>query len=254
MYKSISTEHKDALATVTIQRAQALNALNREVFYELRQAIAAVEVQESVRVVVITGSGVKAFAAGADVKAMADMSAAEGAEFARLGGAIMAMIEASSKPYIAAVHGYALGGGCELALACDFIYATDTAVFGQPEVKLGVIPGFGGTQRLARRVGSAKAKELIFTGKMLSSQQAHQIGLVDAVFSPEELMLEVEKTAAMIAENSAQAVAEAKRVIHHGASSSLSAAVTLEQQSFGLLFATEEQKTRMKRFVDKNYK
>jgi enoyl-CoA hydratase len=168
-----------------------------------------------------------------------------------MGGAVASAIESSEKPWIAAVNGFALGGGCELALACDFIYASEAARFGQPEVKLGIIPGFGGTQRLARRVGIAKAKELCMTGDMIDAAEALRIGLCDAVWPAGELMPKVMGVAGRIAANGPLAVAEVKRLVHLGQSTTLDHALALEQQSFGLLFSTADQREGMSAFLAK---
>jgi len=250
-YEHITIDREDYLAIITIRREQALNALNSTLITELATAAAELELDDSARVVAITGAGDKAFVAGADIAEMLDMSAQEARWLSETGAALGEAIEASAKPYIAAVNGFALGGGCELALACDFIYASSKARFGQPEVKLGVIPGFGGTQRLPRRVGVAKAKELVLTGEMIDAAEALRIGLVDAVVAPEELMAKVRATAAKIAGNGPLAVAEAKRIIHVGQSMGLEQANLLEQRSFGSLFATADQREGMEAFLGK---
>jgi enoyl-CoA hydratase len=182
---------------------------------------------------------------------MLDMTPFQAHAFSQMGGAIGNAIETSDKAWIAAVNGFALGGGCELALACDFIHASSRAKFGQPEVKLGVIPGFGGTQRLARRIGVAKAKELCMTGEAISAEEALRIGLADAVWPHEELLGKVRELAAKIADNGPLAVAEAKRLIHLGQSTPLDQALALEQRSFGLLFGTADQREGMSAFIAK---
>jgi len=238
------------LATVTISREGALNALSTKVISELTQIVGELEVSD-VRVVVLTGAG-KAFVAGADIAEMLEMTPIQAQAFAEMGGALGHAIETSSKPYIAAVNGYALGGGCELALACDFVYASsEKATFGQPEVKLGVIPGFGGTQRLARRVGIAKAKELCMTGDQIGAADALRIGLVDAVVPHAELLPKAYEVAKRIAANGPLAVAEVKRLIHDGQSATLEHALALEQRSFGLMFATSDQREGMAAFLAK---
>jgi enoyl-CoA hydratase len=239
------------LAIVTISREAALNALSSEVISELTQAAATLEISDDIRVVALTGAGDKAFVAGADIAEMVDLTPVQAQAFAEMGGALGTSIETSEKPWIAAVNGFALGGGCELALACDFVYAAQTAKFGQPEVKLGVIPGFGGTQRLSRRVGVAKAKELCMTGDMIDAQEALRIGLADAVFAPGELMRRVRDLATRIAANGPLAVAEVKRLIQQGQSATLEHALALEQRSFGLLFATSDQREGMTAFLAK---
>lgn len=238
-----------ALAVVTIAREAARNALSTKVIAELTQVAGELEISDDVRVVILTGAGDKAFVAGADITEMVDMSPVQAQAFAEMGGALGAAIESSSKPWIAAVNGFALGGGCELALACDFIHAADSASFGQPEVKLGVVPGFGGTQRLARRVGVAKAKELCLTGDMIDAAEALRIGLADAVWPAAELLGKVRELAGRIAANGPLAVAECKRLIHLGQSTTLDHALALEQRSFGLLFATADQSEGMGAFT-----
>ncbi|HUJ58646.1 MAG TPA: enoyl-CoA hydratase-related protein [Kofleriaceae bacterium] len=239
------------LATVTISREAQLNALSSKVVTELTDAAAALEVSTDIRVVAVTGAGDKAFVAGADIAEMADLTPLQAQAFAEMGGALGAAIEGSEKPWVAQVNGFALGGGCEIALACDFIYASETAKFGQPEVKLGVIPGFGGTQRLARRVGVAKAKELCMTGDTINAAEALRIGLCDAVFPASELAGKVKELTARIAANGPLAVAEVKRLIHAGQSTTLDHALALEQRSFGLLFATADQREGMAAFLAK---
>lgn len=249
-YENIRVDREEGLAIVTVQREKALNALNRAVLDELLNAVAEIELDDSVRVVVLTGAG-KAFVAGADIEEMREMGPRQAQAFAQRGANLARAIEESPTPYIAAVGGFALGGGCELALACDFIYASSKAKFGQPEVKLGVIPGFGGTQRLSRRVGIAKAKELIYTGDMVGADEALRVGLADAVTAPEELMDRARETAAKIAKNGPIAVAEAKRVIQDGLSMSQEHGIVLEQGAFSSLFSTEDQKEGMAAFLEK---
>jgi enoyl-CoA hydratase len=250
-YDTIRVEVVDLVATITISRETALNALSSKVIAELTTVTGELEVADDVRAVIVTGAGDKAFVAGADIAEMVDMTPVQAAAFSEMGGALGASIESSSKPYIAAVNGFALGGGCELALACDFIYAADTARFGQPEVTLGVIPGFGGTQRLARRVGVAKAKELCMTGDMIDAAEALRIGLADAVVPAAELAAKARAIATKIAANGPLAVAECKRLVHLGQSTTLEHALALEQRSFGLLFGTDDQKEGMAAFLTK---
>jgi enoyl-CoA hydratase len=249
-YNTIKVETQGHVATVTVNREKALNALSSEVIGELTHAAKDLEGDAAVRVVVVTGAG-KAFVAGADISEMQEMPPAKAQAFAENGGKLGEAIETSAKVWVAAVNGFALGGGCELALACDFIYASDKAKFGQPEVKLGVIPGFGGTQRLARRVGVAKAKELCFTGDMVDANEALRIGLADLVAPAEELMAKVAALAGRIAANGPLAVAAAKRVIHQGQSMTLEASLALEQRAFGELFATSDQREGMAAFLGK---
>jgi enoyl-CoA hydratase len=248
-YETIRIEREGPVAVITIQREKALNALSAAVIADLTAASAELELDD-VRVVVITGAG-KAFVAGADIAEMREMGPVEARGFAEAGGALGDALESSSKVYIAAVNGFALGGGCELAMACDVIVASEKAMFGQPEVKLGVIPGFGGTQRLPRRVGVAKAKQLVLSGDMIDAAEAKRIGLADEVVPADELMTYVKALAGRIAANGPLAVAEAKRMIHLGQSMTLDHASVLEQRAFGELFATADQKEGMTAFVDK---
>ena len=250
-YDNLLLTREDSLAIVTINREKALNALSSQVIDELITICNELELDDSVRVVAITGAGSKAFVAGADIAQMQDMGPRDAQFFSERGERLGLAIAESEKPYVAAVNGFALGGGCELALACDFIYAADNAKFGQPEVKLGVIPGFGGTQRLARRVGISKAKELCFTGEIIGAEEALRIGLADALVPAAELMDRVRKTAAAIAKNGPLAVAEAKRVIEIGTSMTLEHGVKIEQMGFASLFATADQSEGMSAFVEK---
>jgi enoyl-CoA hydratase len=249
-FETIRVEIDGALAIVTISREAALNALSARVLSELTAACGELELSTDVRAVIVTGAG-KAFVAGADIAEMLDMSPRHAQAFAQMGGALTSSIEGSEKPWIAAVNGFALGGGCELALACDFIHASEKAKFGQPEVKLGVIPGFGGTQRLARRVGVAKTKELCMTGDTIDAAEALRIGLADAVWPHAELIAKVKALAGRIVANGPLGVAEVKRLVHLGQSTTLEHALVLEQQSFGMLFSTEDQREGMTAFLAK---
>jgi enoyl-CoA hydratase len=250
-YETIQVAIEGPLAIVTINREKALNALSSKVISELTTAAGELELQADVRVVILTGAGDKAFVAGADIAEMVELTPVQARAFAEMGGALGATIASSEKPWIAAVNGFALGGGCEIALACDFIHASAQAKFGQPEVKLGVIPGFGGTQRLARRVGVAKCKELCMTGDMIDAAEALRIGLADAVWPHGELLAKVKELALRIAANGPLAVAEVKRLVDAGESTTLAAALQLEQQAFGLLFATTDQREGMSAFLAK---
>jgi len=238
------------VSTLTINRPDKLNALSQEVLSDLSAAVQALAADEQVRATVITGAG-KAFVAGADIGAMRTMTEAEGRAFGALGHGVFAAIESLRCPVIAAVNGFALGGGCELALACDFIYASSKAKFGQPEVNLGIIPGFGGTQRLPRRVGPAVARELIYTGKMISADDALRIGLANAVFEPGELLAAATSAAAEIASKGPLAVAAAKRLIRDGLDLPLPDANQLERAAFGAAFGTDDQSEGMEAFLEK---
>ncbi len=250
----VLVERTGAIATLTINRPDKLNALNARVVAELSRAFEALagslERGEAVRAAILTGAG-KAFVAGADIAEMAAMTPVEAKRFADAGQRLCHRIEALPFPVIAAVNGFALGGGCELALACDFIYAAEGAKLGQPEVNLGVIPGFGGTQRLMRRVGSARARELVYTGDMVNAEQALAMGLVNAVFPAAELVLRARDAALKIASRGPLAVASAKRVMLHGEGVDLASACELEAQAFAGLFGSEDQRDGMKAFLEK---
>ena len=250
MSSFVEVTHDGHVSTLTINRPDKLNALSQEVLSDLSAAVDAVAANDDTWAVVITGTG-KAFVAGADIAAMKDMTEAEGLAFGALGHDVFSAIENLRCPVIAAVNGFALGGGCELALACDFIYASSKAKFGQPEVSLGIIPGFGGTQRLPRRVGSAGARELIYTGKMINAAEALRFGLANAVFEPDELLGAAAKTAAEIASKGPLAVASAKRLIRDGVDLPLPEANRLEQAAFGDAFGTEDQSEGMAAFLEK---
>jgi enoyl-CoA hydratase len=239
------------VATVTVNRPQALNALDAATLAALVDTFAALAGEPGLRCVIVTGAGDKAFVAGADVKAMATMTPAEAATLAGLAHRLGALIDELAAPVIAAVNGFALGGGCELALACDFIYASRAAKLGQPEVGLGVIPGLGGTQRLPRRVGLARARELLYTGAVLDADEALRIGLVNAVLEPAELMPRVRAVAEAIASRAPLAVAAAKRATRLGADVPLGAALVVERDLFSGLFATDDQKEGMRAFIEK---
>jgi enoyl-CoA hydratase len=249
-HEFVTVERADAVATVTIRRPDKLNALNPRVVAELTSAFRSLGEEGDVRAAILTGAG-KAFVAGADIAEMAAMTTMEAKRFAYAGHALGALIEALPFPVIAAVNGFALGGGCEIALACDFIHAADVAKLGQPEVNLGVMPGFGGTQRLARRVGVARARELVYTGDVLTAEQALAAGLVNAVHPAAELLPRVRDVALRIASRAPLAVAAAKRVMLRGEGIDLVAANELEAQAFSALFGTEDQRAGMKAFLDK---
>ena len=250
-FETIKVSVDGPIAVVTISREQALNALSSQVISELTHAAGELEISTDVRCVIVTGAGEKAFVAGADIAEMQNLTPPQAQAFAEMGGALGSAIETSAHAWIAAVNGFALGGGCELALACDFIHASEGAKLGQPEVKLGVIPGFGGTQRLARRVGVAKAKELCMTGDMIDAKEALRIGLADAVWPAADLMTKVRDLAGRIAANGPLATAECKRLIHLGQSTSLEHALALEQRSFGMLFSSQDQREGMSAFLAK---
>jgi enoyl-CoA hydratase len=243
-------ERRGPVAVLTLDRPQALNALDRATLEALRGRCGELAADPAVRAVVLTGEG-RAFAAGADVAEMRRHSPAEAHAFSRLGHAAFADLEALSVPTIAAVNGYALGGGCELACACDWIYASERARFGQPEVKLGLIPGFGGTSRLVRRVGVAWAKELVLSGEPIDAATALRIGLVNRIFPPQELLDAAVKAGATIASRSAVAVAQAKRVVQEGQGADPRVAHALEQEAFGLVSASEDRAEGLDAFLEK---
>ncbi len=249
-FETILVEDRGPIRLVTINRPKALNALNAQVVGELTEVVEETAISDTVRGLVLTGSG-KAFVAGADIKAMSDMNPGEALSFAGKGHALGEELNAIGIPVIAAVNGFALGGGCELALACDFIYASSKARFGQPEVKLGVIPGFGGTQRMLRRVGQARALELCMTGEMIDAAEALRIGLVNKVVAPEALLETALKTAETIASMGPLAISKVKEVIHEGANKSLDDANLQEQTAFASLFASADQKEGMAAFMEK---
>lgn len=250
-YQHLAVEVAERVATVTISRPEALNALNSKLLDELKSAFESLEADVQVRVVIVTGSGDKAFVAGADIAEMKDMTPMQARQFSRKGQALMFLIENLRKPVIAAINGYALGGGCELAMACDIRIASDKARFGQPEVGLGIPPGFGGTQRLPRLVGEGMAKMLIFTGKMIDAQTAEKIGLVDMVVPHGELMDRAREVARSIAEKAAPAVLMAKDAIRRGLDVDLSTGCSYETEVFALCFATSHQKEGMSAFLEK---
>lgn len=244
-------EGSDAkIRVVTINRPKVLNALSAQVVDELSQVVEATAAAEGVCGLLLTGTG-KAFVAGADIAAMSNMEPAAALSFAGKGHALGEMLSALPIVTLAAVNGFALGGGCELALACDFIYASEKAKFGQPEVKLGVIPGFGGTQRLLRRIGLARAIELCTTGDMIRADEALRIGLANRVCAPDELMAEAMATLGRVAQQGPLAVAKVKEVLHRGADMPLPEANVLEQQTFAELFASADQKEGMSAFLEK---
>ncbi len=244
-------EVTDSIGWLKVNRPDSLNVLNSEVVESLEYALHNLEQDTTVKVVVITGVGEKAFVAGGDIKEMADMAPQAARAFARKGQQMIEYIEKMHKPVIAAVNGYALGGGLELALACDFIYASDKAKLGLPEVTLGVMPGFGGTQNLARLIGPNKAREMIFSGKTLSAQQAREWGIVNEVFPAEELPVKVMEIARLIARNGMIAVATAKDAIVHGLNMTKEDGLRYESSLFATLFATEDQKEGMQAFIAK---
>ena len=244
-------EQNGNVATITINREKALNALNSQVLDELNATLDAVDLA-TVRCLVITGAGAKSFVAGADIGSMSTMTKAEGEAFGKLGNDVFLMIEHFPIPVIAAVNGFALGGGNELAMSCDIRICSDNAVFGQPEVGLGITPGFGGTQRLARLVGMGMAKQLVYSALNIKADEALRIGLVNAVYPQAELMENVMKLANKIAKNAPIAVRNCKKAINDGLDADMDQAVAIEEKLFGDCFETEDQKYGMAFFLDKN--
>lgn len=253
MFKNMKLSVENGIALLTMDRPQALNALNSHTLKELNMAIDEFENNDDIRVVIITGAG-KSFVAGADISEMKELNAAEGRKFGLLGNKIFRRLELLEKPVIAAINGFALGGGCELSMACDIRIASEKAKFGQPEVSLGITPGFGGTQRLSRLVGLGKAKELIFTGDMIRADEALRIGLVNKVVAPEELMNEALNMANKIAQNAPIAVAYSKVAINRGAEVDVDTGLMYEGEVFGACFSTEDQKEGMGAFLEKREK
>ncbi len=248
---NVLVEVIDGIGVVTVNRPRALNALSSDVVEALDSAVHEIERNAEVSVVVITGAGERAFVAGADIREMAAMSPAAARAFSERGHRLISFMELMKKPIIAAVNGYALGGGLELALACDFIYASEKAKLGLTEVTLGVIPGFGGTQNLPRLIGPNRAKELIFSGRQLTAQQAREWGLVNEVTPADELMPRVMELARAIARNGRVAVSVAKEAIVHGLNMTKENGLSLEGALFGLLFDSEDQKEGMRAFMEK---
>ena len=250
-YKNILLSFEGEIGIFTINRPKALNALNIETLKEIQMGIQEVKDHPELKVLILTGAGEKAFVAGADILEMKGMNSVEALNFSKLGHFTLRMIQDLDRAVIAAVNGFALGGGTEIALACDFIYASENAKFGLPEVTLGVFPGFGGTQRLPRLIGKGKAKELILTGKMISAQEAYQMGIVNRVFPQASLMEETKKVALQIARNGPIGVRLAKSVIDGGFNMDLAEACSLDSYAFSLSFTTEDQKEGMTAFVEK---
>lgn len=246
----ISVSENLSILTITINRPKELNALNSSVLKELDAIIDGIDVSK-VRCLLINGGGEKSFVAGADISEMCCMTRSEALDFSRFGNSVLHKLSSLSIPTIAVVNGYALGGGCELALACDIRLASEKAVFGQPETSLGITPGFGGTQRLARTVGASQAKYLIFTGKRLKAQDALKIGLVDAVFPDSELYDSAFSIATTIAQNAPIAVKNAKRAINNGIDLGIEDALAGESEAFSNCFETLDQHEGMEAFLEK---
>lgn len=248
--KNFLFEKEGKIGILKVNNPKALNALNSEILKELNSAIDIIQADDEIYVLIITGEG-KAFVAGADITEMKDLNSIEGRNFGKLGSDILRKIELMDKPVIAAVNGFALGGGCELAMCCDIILAGENAKFGLPEVTLGISPGFGGTQRLPKLVGIAKAKELIYTGNIIKSDEAEKIGLANRVYPQEELMDEALKMANKIASASQTAIKYSKRAIDISVDTNIDIGTSFENDAFGLCFSTEDQKEGMTAFIEK---
>ena len=246
----VNCEVKDKIAVITINRPEALNALNSQVLDDLGAAFDSIDVNV-VRAVVLTGAGDKSFVAGADIGEMSTLTKAEGEAFGKKGNDVFRKIEEFPLPVIAAVNGFALGGGCEISMSCDIRICSENAMFGQPEVGLGITPGFGGTQRLARLIGAGMAKQLIYTARNIKADEAYRIGLVNAVYPQEELLAAAEKMASQIAANAPIAVRACKKAINDGLQTDIDAALVIEEKLFGSCFETEDQKEGLANFLRK---
>lgn len=246
----VTYEEKKNIAIITISRPKALNALNTRVLEELEKVVDSID-KDRIRCVILTGAGERAFVAGADIEEMSNLSVEEAKGFAKKGNRVFRKMEITPIPFIAAVNGFALGGGCELAMSCDIRICSEKAVFGQPEVGLGITPGFGGTQRLARLIGISKAKEILYTARNVRADEAYRIGLVNGVYPVEELMTTAWNMANTIAKNAPRAVQNCKIAVNLGGEKSMEEALELENQLFGNCFSTQDQKEGMKAFLEK---
>ncbi|MFT5698641.1 MAG: enoyl-CoA hydratase [Desulforhopalus sp.] len=248
---NLIVEKDNKVTTVTINRPKSLNALNKETLEELLSCFQELSLDMGTRAIILTGSGEKAFVAGADISYMQNLSAHESRLFGQLGHLVMKTIENTPQPVIAAINGFALGGGCELALACDMRFASDNAKFGQPEVNLGVVPGFGGTQRLPRLIGKGLANELLLTGNIIDCNEALRIGLVNRIFSQEDLLVACRKIADTICMKGPVAVRLCKEAVNNGIEMDLTRGCSYEADLFALCFASDEQKEGMTAFLEK---
>lgn len=246
----ITYEVEGQIGIITINRPKALNALNSAVLDELDKTLDAVD-QEAIRCLILTGAGEKSFVAGADIGEMSTLTKAEGEAFGKKGNDVFRKLETFPIPVIAAVNGFALGGGCEISMSCDIRICSENAVFGQPEVGLGITPGFGGTQRLARIVGTGKAKEMIYGARNIKAEEAYRIGLVNNVYPAKELMPAAKKLASTIARNAPIAVRNCKRAINEGIQVDMDQAIVIEEKLFGSCFETCDQKEGMNAFLEK---
>jgi len=250
-FQYVIYEKSERIATITLNRPEALNAFNKDVVEEILKALEDAENDEKIRVVILTGAGEKAFSAGADIKIMKGFDALKARELSLMGEKLCSAIENFEKPVIAAINGYALGGGLEVAMACDLRIASDKAKMGQTEINIGLIPGWGGTQRLTRLIGKAKAKELVFTGKMIDAKTAEQLGLVNMVVPADQFREAVRKFAMELAEKAPVALRIAKALINKGADMSLDAAIALEREGFGVVGSTEDLQEGVSAFIEK---
>ena len=250
-FKHIIYEKSEGIATVTLNRPEALNAFSREVVEEILQALEDVRNDENVRVVVLTGAGEKAFSAGADIKSMSGMTVLKARELSLMGEKLCLALENFEKPVIAALNGYALGGGLEVAMSCDLCIASENARMGQTEINIGLIPGWGGTQRLTRLIGRTKAKELVFTGRMIDAKTAQQLGIINMAVPPDKFKETVRQFALELASKAPIAVRVAKTLINKGADIGLDSAVALEREGFGVVASTDDLKEGVSAFTEK---
>jgi len=250
-YENLQYEKKDAIAYITFNRPKVLNALNRKTVEELQQVLLDAKNDSSIRVLILTGSGEKAFVAGADINELAQQTPVNGKEFSIFGQSVLHLLETIGKPSICAINGFALGGGCELALCCSIRLASKTAKLGQPEVKLGILPGYGGSQRLARLCGKGTAHELCLTGEMITAEEAQRIGLVNRIYEPAELLPATEAMARKIVEKAPLAVKYCMEAIERGSEMPLEEGLFLEATLFGLCCATEDMREGTKAFLEK---
>ena len=249
-YETLQWEQKGSVAYLTISRPKALNALNLKVFEELSRCLSSLD-SSALRVLIVQGAGDKAFVAGADIKEMSLLTAQQAEEFSKTGQSVFSMLETLPLPVIAAVQGFALGGGLELALACDILLLEENSKIGLPEVTLGLFPSFGGTQRLARAVGFYKAKEMIFSGNFYTAEEAYIMGLAHAVLPKENLEKKIEEYSQLFQKRGPLAIAQAKKLIQKSRSVSLETALDMEAKEFGLLFDKQDSKEGMKAFIEK---
>ena len=250
-YQHLLVEDQDAIRIIKINRPKALNALNRELLLELDNLLHETALIPAIQGVILTGEGERAFVAGADIKAMQEFTHADAYAFASIGHSVFQRLEAMHKPILGAINGIAFGGGLELALCCDFLYASDKALFALPEVKLGLIPGFGGTQRLMRKISPSYAREMIYTGEPINAEEALRIGLINRVLPPEALLPTTIETLQKIIARSRIAISSAKKLLSHGADIPLAHACSMEISTFSMLFSSDHPQEGMKAFLEK---